>query len=1228
MNLERNKLEWVFYDATLLGHPTITGIDTHELGQVKIQRAGTSLIDKNIGATDPEAAFNIKGHRYTMEFLGMSADAYTTGEDPFEHYSNFFLGSDPKKWASRVKSYTKIYIHNLYKNIDLELYSTENKYIKYNFILHPGALITDIRIKYDGMSSTYLSKGKLVLKTSVSESVDEPPLAWYGDGKAELVSCKYKLDNNILTYQANNYNNKRKFIIDPKLVFSSYSASTADNWGFTATYDPEGNGYSGGIVLHFSSPSTGQFPATTGAFQTVFQGGDLGQDEIGGGARDIGILKYKPDGKSLVYATYVGGSANEHPHSMVVNNAGELCVMGSTFSSDFPMFGSSFQSKIGGRSDIVVFKLSADGTQMTASTFLGGSGRDGLNGALASSYKNSSAIAYNYGDIFRGEIVNDVNDNLYIASCTESSQDDGFPAKGGLFKSFSGGVLDGCIFKLSKNLNAVLWGSYLGGGGYDAAYGVHIALDGNIYVCGGTESGGLLMVAGKGYQTAFNGGDADGFLYHLNGQTGGLLAATYLGTNKYDQAYLVQVDKHGEPYVYGQTSGAWPVSPNVYTNPGSGQYIIRLSEDLSQMQRSTVFGGSRLRPDISPSAFLVDKCDRVFVSGWGGGVNDAPRGNGGTTTYMKVSANAFQSKTDGSDFYLAAFSCNMDSLLYATFFGGLVKNSQGEPLEEHVDGGTSRFDYEGKVYQSVCGGCGGSNNFPTTPGAWSRINKSNNCNNAIFKIDFESLNYKPKLNPPALVEAYASDTITFSMSSFDVDCDDSLFIRAEGDIFTKSVSPLPVMPADSGSHAAKIVFNWFTGCQHISEDTITIFVTVRDNNSCPAPDTSKVPVRILVKPPPLIKPPNVFCVHTIDDQTVKISWNGLDDSKYFLYYLLYRRDPSGLTTTIDTIRTSNVGEYIDNNAPNNQLENYCYIMQGVNICKAYGDSSYKACSADEILKPIDSVYIYHATVVGNKFVGVRWVSSKEPDFNSYIIFRSSGRNVKPGADNKLYKTFSNVTDTFFIDSSVNVADSPYCYRIRVTDKCGHISGFSNDACTIVLRGKSEEYLHNLTWTNYTQWPQNVARYDIYRYDSLPTFNYIDRVNGTTLVYGDTTMFYDWGKYTYRITAYEKGGLQATSQSNEVTLIQSPLLWVPNAFSPNEDGLNDEWGIVPVFVKDFKLKVFNRWGELMFETENKKAQWDGSYRNERFDNNFYIWQVYYTGWDDSQHTDHGIVITLK
>ena len=191
----------------------------------------------------------------------------------------------------------------------------------------------------------------------------------------------------------------------------------------------------------------------------------------------------------------------------------------------------------------------------------------------------------------------------------------------------------------------------------------------------------------------------------------------------------------------GQTRGNYPVSDTgVFSIPNSSQFIHKFDQNLTKSISSTVFGsGTRSVNNISPTAFMVDECRNVYVSGWGGAVNQGATHNQGWTYNLPITADAFQPSTDGSDFYFMVLDASWKKLVYATYFGG--------GNDDHVDGGTSRFSPDGTIYQAVCGGCGGNSDWPTSSGAYSRYNNSSNCNLGVLKMDFEALEVKARAVP-------------------------------------------------------------------------------------------------------------------------------------------------------------------------------------------------------------------------------------------------------------------------------------------------------------------------------------------------------------------------------------------------------------------------------------------------------------------------------------------------
>lgn len=138
-------------------------------------------------------------------------------------------------------------------------------------------------------------EGNLVIKTSVNEVTEMAPYAYQmREGKAVEVPCKYRLEGQTLSYEfPEAYDKNLELVIYSSSVFSSFTGSSLDNWGFTATYDDSGNLYGGGIAFD----GWGSYPTTTGAFD-VTQNGNF----------YVAITKFSPTGNTLIYSTYIGGN--------------------------------------------------------------------------------------------------------------------------------------------------------------------------------------------------------------------------------------------------------------------------------------------------------------------------------------------------------------------------------------------------------------------------------------------------------------------------------------------------------------------------------------------------------------------------------------------------------------------------------------------------------------------------------------------------------------------------------------------------------------------------------------------------------------------------------------------------------------------------------------------------------------------------------------------------------
>jgi len=694
-----------------------------------------------------DSAAVIRGHIYRMKFRNGNLQA-PQGFDASTFHVNFIKGEDRSKWAGNLSCYKKLVIENIYPAIDLILYVTDNG-LKYDLFLKGNADPKQIIIDYEGTDGLSIDdQGNLVVKTSLGNITEKMPIAFVekNNQSKEPVICRYQLSGNTVRFNIRNLTKAKeeKLVIDPQLIFATYSGSSVDNWGNSATYDESGCLYAAGIAFGDYGLAW-SFPVTAGAYQTTFK--SYYENDP-----DVAIMKFSPTG-DLIYATYLGGALTEMPTSTIVNAANELYILGTTSSSGTGGYGPAFPTTAGAYdrtynggsiiyplgydegieythgSDLFVAKLSADGSSLLASTFIGGSGNDGL-------MIDTELLSRNYGDQMRSEILLDSLGDVYIASHTQSSNILN-PARPGYDLIYDGGGRDGIVMKLRADLTDIIWNTYWGGNGLDACYSLQFGINHDLYIAGGTTSTNL---PADGLQTT-NSGGVDGFIIHLSDDGTTLQNSTYLGTSSTDQSYIIQTDREGGVYVLGQSKGNYPRVNAPYCNVGSKQFIHKLNSQLNTTLFSTLIGSGQAKTDFVPTAFLVNDCGNLFVCGWGGSVNDpfpgtvwnGPYYQGGTTFDLPTTANAFQKTTDlQGDFYLMVLKKDVEKLLYATYFGGF-----GE--REHVDGGTSRFDKRGIVYEAVCGGCGGTSKFPVTPKAYSPFNESYNCNNAVFKFDLASL---------------------------------------------------------------------------------------------------------------------------------------------------------------------------------------------------------------------------------------------------------------------------------------------------------------------------------------------------------------------------------------------------------------------------------------------------------------------------------------------------------
>ncbi len=1213
-------------------------------------------IDFNHGERTPENENLPKGHAYRVQFINGFAES-KEGIQAESHHYNYYQGNDPNRWAEHVKPYQKAKLLNMYEGIDILLYSKGNA-LKYDAKLAPHANPNTLRLKYEGLDGLELRNGELVLHTALGEVVENEPFAYQIiDGKMKLVSCSYVLEGNELSFELGEYNENYPLTIDPEISFASYVGAVASNFGFTATDDLNGNLIGGAAVFQAG------YPTTLGAIQTDF-------DPVQNGYCDVAISKFNAEGNQLLYSTYMGGYGLEMPHSIISDANGDYIVLGTTGSSDFPVTSGAYQTLFGEGAyfdfstlfvnashlsgcDLFLAKFSGDDSGLMSSTYVGGTGNEGLNVA--------NKLAYNYGDLFRGEVIVDDQNRVYVAT---SNQGGGFPMAGNGFQTNNAGGSDGIVFRMSADLSNLEWSSYLGGTNDDAAYSLQLDDQNRIVVCGGTKSADFPLTPNAVFDDAFN-GDVDAFVVKFTLDGGNLSSSTFFGTPTYDQAYFVQLDLDNNVHIYGQTEGSLPISPNTYGNENSGQFIAKFTPQLDLLQWQTTVGSGDGEVDISPTAFLVSDCNQIYFTGWGGTTNqfNSQYATSSSTDDLPITPNAFQSTTDGSDFYLCVLSVDAQELMYASYFGGSTST-------EHVDGGTAKFDKNGSVYQAVCAGCGGNSDFPSTPGAWSATNPSSNCNLGVFKFDLGKIEAEINIDgPTAVCEGQPAQFInnTLGGSAYEWSFGDNNFSDEEEPEHTYNVN-----------------------------GDFTIQLIAFDPNECLESDTAYLDITILPGVSPSILDLDPIC----EGNSVQLFATGSENSFWMEDPTL--DDPSSLSPTATPLEpttyffvdendceTETVEVLVDFIVPEFTISDPLTICLGESAPLSVGPGSNFSWSPAEFIDNPNVGDVQAAPNETSTFT-VEFTSQEGCDASAEVsvtviedfpggnvydpVNLCIGQNVQISAVDGFSWEWSpgeSLSNTS-IQNPIASPSETTTYYVLVSNLCG--TGTDELTVNVITplaeAGDDGVVCFGESWPAWAEggvfysWSPaylvddpNAQNPNLFPVDDQLFSVVVSDENGCA---SEAEVFVE----VLPLPDVEAGGNMAVNWLDEVTLNGSASgvhwwtpadvlscddclqpeatieeaqwfvlnqldengcvgkdsvfvdvyfpIYLPNSFTPNNDGINDVFKAYGENLRDFKLEIRNRWGEVVYLSEDPNAHWDGSMMGGEYyaQMDTYVWTVWF------------------
>jgi len=562
------------------------------------------------------------GANVFMTFENASPDVMIEGTDLLSGRYHFIRGNNESQSVSNVSLYGSIRYKGLYPGVDMVVRSGSGQ-LEYDLILEPGADADSIVVRCEGGEGLQMDEtNSLVLHTAVGPFVQPMPYTYSidTDGNQEQQLCSYRiLGEDRFGFHVPEWNHELALVIDPELVFGTYLGGDDKDTGISIAVDESGAIFVTGYTYSMD------FPTTPGAFDpssnnnsdvfvfklspdgsellfSTFIGGsswdqswaiitdDSGAPIIAGltgspnfpttldaydssrdGPQDAFVAKLSPDGSTLLYGTYVGGSDVDSAWDLLLNETGEIYITGSTRSSDFPTTPGAYDTFYGANLDAFLVKLSADGSSLVLGTYLGGWYDD---------YANSLAL--------------DTNGNILILGSTYSNN---FPVSQNAFDTTLGGDKDGFALKLSADGSNMIFSTFLGGEDDDSGRYMVVDDSGGVIISGTTYSFDF-PVTQDAYDTSFN-GSSDCFLIKLNSDGTDLVFSTFIGGAGIDGlSEGLALDPMGSVIVAGVTTSLdFPTTPGAYDtsfNDPNGYYdvyISKLSADGSTLLYSTFLGG-------------------------------------------------------------------------------------------------------------------------------------------------------------------------------------------------------------------------------------------------------------------------------------------------------------------------------------------------------------------------------------------------------------------------------------------------------------------------------------------------------------------------------------------------------------------------------------------------------------------------------------------------------------
>ncbi|MFT7592127.1 MAG: hypothetical protein ACI9UJ_002056, partial [bacterium] len=616
-----------------------------------------------------------------------------------ERNVHYFTGNADK--GAALKEYKDLCYKEVYPNTDLMFYGNLEGALKYDFIAKPGADVTSIQMKYDGIESVeVLPNGKLKLTTAWGDLIEDKPYSYQIiNGKEQEVEVQYHVKGTTVGFKViGSYDASINLIIDPIYVDWStyfYGDPIVGNWGWNYVLDVDIDDED---YVYISGMSNNQrFYSQLGGYDTTLNG-----------SYDAFVCKITPKGDSLKYFTYLGGSSVEYGMNVSVNAKHEAVVSGITYGGGFPTTSGAFDET--GKScssgycyQGFVTKLNKNGDGLIFSTYLTGTRTSG----------------YYSIDWIRGMQVTD-DGKVYLVGNT-SSED--FPTTSGCYQPKYAGESaatgwgwwtrgDGFLTCLNANGTGLVFSTYIGGDGNDVAKDVYVDGAGLVYVVGQSGSGNFKTTPGASVFNKYIKGNSDAFVIKFKANGNQVEWAKLMGGSSDDYFESIYATETGDPFIVGATiSSDFPTTTKAFRRSNSGGYdavVVKMISAGTNVHYSTYLGGSSddgyswNYPYFKPLSITANVRDEAIIAATSKS-KDFPTTSDAIQPKSKLSTGGFYGSLT-----ITKLDFTGSKQLYGTYYGG----SRGE-----FPGGV-KAKRVGCVTYILSAGISLSSDYPTTKGVY------------------------------------------------------------------------------------------------------------------------------------------------------------------------------------------------------------------------------------------------------------------------------------------------------------------------------------------------------------------------------------------------------------------------------------------------------------------------------------------------------------------------------